>query len=165
MINPIFDKIVDSINDGAFFQQSMAALAIERLGEVDKERPVKIAIVGDKDFKDVRKIMTHLVSYLHYFEDREYYQVITGDRNGVEAIVRKACKENKVDLKVISHVDIGRFDIDRKEAEEETNDRILDLADAFLFITTGSDKTIVSMYAKARASGRLVTRRMVGVKK
>lgn len=165
MINPIYDKIADSINDGAFFQQSIAALALDRLNEIDKEQPIKVAVIGDKDFKDVKTIMTHLVSYLKYFENKDDYQVITGDRNGVEEIVRKACKANDVNLKVVSIVDLGRFDTDRKLAEEDANDQILDLADAFLFITTGSDERIISMYAKARSSGRVVTRRLVRKKK
>lgn len=165
MKNPIFDKIADTLADGNWFQQSLAVLALERLSEVDHDRPIVIAVVGDREIKDVRAIMTHFVNFLRYFEDKEYYQVITGDRNGVEAIVRKACAANDIPCKTISQVDSKYEEIDRKDAEKETNAQLVDLCDVMLVITAGSDKSTVSMYSKARAAGRLVSKRIVGTKK
>lgn len=165
MKNPIFEKIADSIAEGNWFQQSLAVLALERLGEIEHDRPINVAVVGDRNIKDVKAVMTHLVSFLRYFEDTEYYQVLTGDRNGVEAIVRKACEVNKVTVKTISQIDGTYNEIDRKDAEKETNDQLVELCDVMLVITGGSDKSTVSMYNKARSAGRLVAKRIVGAKK
>ena len=101
MKNPIFEKLADSIAEGNWFQQSLAVLALERLSEIEHDRPINVAIVGDRTIKDVRPVMTHLVSFLKYFEDPEYYQVFTGDRAGVESIVRKACEVNKISVKTL----------------------------------------------------------------
>lgn len=165
MKNPIFEKIADSIAEGNWFQQSLAVLALERLSEIEHDRPINIAVVGDRNIKDVKAVMTHLVSFLRYFEDTDNYQVLTGDRNGVEAIVRKACEVNKVTVKTISQVDGTYNEIDRKDAEKETNDQLVELCDVMLVITGGSDKSTVSMYNKARSAGRLVAKRIVGAKK
>lgn len=165
MKNPIFEKLADSIAEGNWFQQSLAVLALERLSEIEHDRPINIAIVGDRTIKDVRPVMTHLVSFLKYFEDPEYYQVFTGDRDGVESIVRKACEVNKISVKTVSQVDGKYTEVDRKDAEKETNDQLVELCDVMLVITGGSDKSTVSMYNKARSAGRLVSKRIVGAKK
>lgn len=160
MVNPLYDKIKESLNEGSFFLHSITDLALQRLEGLDRNQPVNVLITGDRDLYDIPVIMRNIVSFLRYFEDKENFRILTGDRKGVETVVKKAVKANNID-----HYIFRTEDEDWRE-DKETKAHKRDIAmmaraDVVFFITQGNVAETDSMYRLARDNGLAVSRRNI----
>lgn len=160
MVNPLFDKMIESLKAGSFFLHSISDLAIQRLEGLDRTQPVNILITGDRDIYDTAVIMRNLVSFLRYFEDRSDFRILTGDRKGVEAVVRKAVKANGLDHYIFSTEDDDwREDSVTKALKRDH--AMLKRADVVFIITHGNVKETDFMYRRAREDGLVVSKRNI----
>lgn len=160
MVNPLFDKMIESLNAGSFFLHSISDLALARLEGLDRTQPVNILITGDRDLYDAPVIMRNIVSFLRYFEERDNFRILTGDRKGVEAVVRKAVKANDIDHYVFrTEEEDWREDNDMKALKRDH--AMMKRADVVFFITRGSIAETDFMYRLARDSGLVVSRRNI----
>lgn len=160
MVNPLYEKIKESLNDGSFFLHSITDLALQRLEGLDRDEPVNILITGDRDLYDVPVIMRNIVSFLRYFEERDNFRILTGDRKGVETVVKKAVKANNINHYIFRTEDEDWRD--DKETKAHMRDiAMMNRADVIFIITRGNVPETDSMYRLARDNGLAVSRRNI----
>lgn len=160
MVNPLHEKIKESLNEGSFFLHSITDLALQRLEGLDRTQPINILITGDRDLYDIAVIMRNIVSFLRYFEDRENFRILTGDRKGVETVVRKAVKANNIDHYVFRTEDEDWRE-DKETKAHKRDIAMVNRADVVFFITRGNVPETDSMYRLARDNGLVVSRRNI----
>ena len=158
MVNPLYDKIKESLNEGSFFLHSITDLALQRLEGLDRNQPVNVLITGDRDLYDIPVIMRNIVSFLRYFEDKENFRILTGDRKGVETVVKKAVKANNIDHYIFRTED-ENWREDKETKAHKRDIAMMARADVVFFITQGNVAETDSMYRLARDNGLAVSRR------
>lgn len=163
MPNPVLERIKDSITDGGWWQSSIADAAEDFLATVDEEI-VNVAVIGDIDYTNVRVIARHIDSLIRYLENKERYRLIMGDRSGVETIVARICKRNDIPYHVVPMRETADAN-ERKAVSKELDTYLTDHCVGLMAITRGQNKTVNRAFEHARSTGRVVTKRIVGVNK
>lgn len=160
MDNPLWDKMVDSLESGSFFSQTLVPGALEFIKDVDRTELVNVAVIGDVTINNVPAIMRAFATLARYFSDPDMYQVLVGDLPGVEEVIRRACKKNGLKL-----VPIGmppeEDDTNWSCRRTMRNRQILKNAHVVLIITDGTDRVTDTMYREAQDMGRIVMKRII----
>ncbi len=165
MVNPMFVKVLDALDQGLYFNHSIEELVKSRLASMsdDEKDRVNIVVVGDRDITNKYLVTRNLTNFLRIFERKENIRLITGHQPGVESIVNLYARKN--DIEYINY----KTSVDRwqnKELEEEEqipnirkrNEAMLQHAHIVLIMTYGMDKHLDNMYHLSRDSGLLVAK-------
>lgn len=151
------ERILEHLNDSTFFTQSDYDSAVERLKGRSLET-VNIALFCDYftgDYDD--EIISSIEDYMHFFD---------GNNNRVLLPILNLTT-NRLALKLSKKINLTRCRLkegtwrdNETELEESLIDKVLELADAVLFVTNRGGTRYRELCDRVRNDGYLVSRRV-----
>ena len=163
MMNPIVDKLFESLKHGSLFSHTNIGLAEQHFASlnVDNLDRVSVAIVGDTDITDKAAVSICLTSVLAIFERRDNIRIQTGRLDGVEAFVREFAKRNDIELDIHECGQLDDWTPPSVKMRRERDRRIVAAANVVVVINSGKSKECNYIANLAMKEGRLVTVRKI----
>lgn len=152
-------KILDSLDDCTAFTHSSIDLAKERLQERSLN-PLVLAVFCDSFRADVDKAVTNYVdSYMDYFDGNDNFVTYIPMFNGTSRKLVRALRSRSRRVSGVTAAE-GDWKISEEEQEERVIDKILERADAILFVSDGKSRDFRHVYHRVCEAGYLVSRRV-----
>ena len=149
-----WDKLRSSIKDG-LFNYTIPDYAEDRLNdpEFDFKKPIRIGVIGDPFLNQYRNVVRSVATFLNFFGVSNFI-IVTGDRNGAERTVIKACETNNIQCAVLKYRD--------EETDNQLDRRILERSDVVLILEHAkSTRDFSKTIKKARDCGLVVEKRIL----
>lgn len=152
-------KILDSLDDCTAFTHSSIDLAKERLQERSLN-PLILAVFCDPFRADVDNAIANYVdSYMDYFDSNENFvtYIPTFTNTGRKLVRSLRNRGRRVSAVAAAE---GDWKVSDEEQQERVIDKILERADAVLFVSDGKCRDYRRVYHRVCESGYLVSRRV-----
>lgn len=104
---------------------------------------MKIAIVGSRNFKDMKEVEYKLLSQFEY--DFREHDIISGGASGVDSEVAKICREHRINFEEIKPDMSAGYDVAQYHLR---NDKIIEKADKVIALWDGKSKGTESVILK-----------------
>lgn len=167
MTNPVFEKLSTALENGVLFGHSIeeaAQVFLKSIPEYEQDK-VNVLISGDTRLTSPYQISRQISAFLQFFELRDNIRILTGNLPGVETIVQRYARNNRIECVVFQRdcePDIADYG---NRGLKSRNRDMVNRAHVVLLLTAPNSKASDSMYQLARSNGRLIAKRYIGPKK
>jgi hypothetical protein len=163
MRNPIFDKLLDTLEHGGLFSHTNVGHAELFFAGLDPDTmdQVSVAITGDSDLTDKAAVSNCITSILSIFERKVNVRIQTGQHDGVEAIVRQYATRNHIEVDIHDSGQIEEWTQPSVRLTKARDRRMVAASHVVVVITQGLSKECKYITEQAIQEGRLVTVRKI----